>query len=1588
MGRPFAVRIVATVLSLSFFLTSIGSAPVVVDARRPGLPPDPKSIPVYVHHNLPAVRPHSAIPPMTPSQATLARTQLPLAKAGRANFVPGSIRYRATPVASAIDATVPFQSPSVRASRRSSGTRGGSVAVSSAKRFAQTISSSTVSPTGLKPWYHYEQAQLFSRADDHQQVNVSNGNVVLSGLDLTMPFRGRAFSLMRYYNSQSPSDVNGNDGWQPSMFGNAWSTVLDQHLAVNTSGGISYVDQTGARWDFTQTSPGVWASPPGVLMSMYYDQTSQIYQLVDPKGLILSFYSPTTCPKPAQCGRLQSIANRWGYWNYQLAYTYQPGSAGNYDDLTGIQLVTDAADSINLYFGSTPGGAHHVVIEADLISGAGDVNRAAYYYDSAGDLIQVAKPGNAQHPWVYDNMSYWGGTHLIQTVQNSKYLLTNGQHGAYRTYFYDGSTPQRLTEVTENAEVNPSVSDGISNNLIQPSVNTGVVDFHDVQFTYKGTETDIATTDGYSAVVYFDSSPDVKPYYEAKYVNGAWNAVAWSFDSQNRILGINLPDVGGWKYYQYDANSNVTRISYPTVVLNGSSVTPTIEYAYDTNSNLLAYCDPRWIHKNGGEGLSQNICSGTSTGVWTYQFPTPAGGIPQLTQITSPTGYSASVQYSIQAEGGGDYGIATSIVGAPVTQSDGTTITPTMSFTYDARGNMISQSNGSSTNLITVTGFGRVTRRQDADGVQTYTSYNADGSMSQTENAYQHYLDQTNNTNMYGTNYVYDEDGSLVSKTLHPSGQVATIYNTFDGAGRLVEVVRPPGNVPDATRFLFDSSKGQGVLTQSGLSLSPHGSQFAVERYLNGVWTDVAAQETDTMGRPTNTYRFAVCQSGAGSTVCPPTAEMYQTQYDATTGRAVAQITPNGVTRTTSYDALGRVTQISYSDTTPTRSYTYNLNGGILTAASSDVSGQFSYKYDDNGRMTQKMEPGGYSYLNFAYYPTGTRQSVVSSAINPSLPLLRSSYNALGEITQQEVNYGSSSWHIGFAYTPAGRFVSETDPGQSNPSQSVTYNYGWPSSYAVPQGTYSNITYDPDGNVTGYSGYGATVAYAYDLGSHLVQEQFTPNAPQWPGFSTTVQAGFNLQSPTVAWDARNGAEISDTSLAMQYDALGRMTHVSGTTPSGASFSKSNFFDSNNHQTGSSLGNFSYFKPTAQYCGATAGSGSGAQTGGLTGVNYYWSAEGHIRTRAASVNNSVFSEQLHWDGNNLQYTEKANQGIDNVKIGSIGEIFNGLLYIYDRDPVGYVSSTHTSPSAHDSWLPANPYLQSCVASLAPPATPNYTPLNPLIQGGGSANDPIFDGVNVLTGDRSYELLTETQAQPDPHQDFASGGTAMSFQNNLPAYGSDPTGNDYCVQDPTSPTGYKIIIDKSIGPDHIDLCLDNHAPAGGSYTGGGGGGGGGTPGKDKPHDPPEKPCLIHGGENDFLSVNFSIHGISGGTVGFTLQNTGALYINAGVGVGADVAYTAGLGRTYKGTATQSIDDQLGVNGYSVFVGAGPLYQNTTFNVDESHWANFPNNIDVGVEKGVSSGTGGGVGASINYAGSLKYISANGFFAPFLKQLWCKK
>lgn len=233
--------------------------------------------------------------------------------------------------------------------------------------------------------------------------------------------------------------------------------------------------------------------------------------------------------------------------------------------------------------------------------------------------------------------------------------------------------------------------------------------------------------------------------------------------------------------------------------------------------------------------------------------------------------------------------------------------------------------------------------------------------------------------------YSYDNEDRLLSTTSPPTtagGARLVTSSTYDGVGQRLSATDAMGNI---TRFSYD---GRGLLTQVRHSKdfadpnsdsNPLIAQYAYDNLGRRQWvfklvgtTQVRQAQylTDGLGR----LRQEIEYPGSGTLT-----RSYG--YDAN-GNRLTQDNPNGGHIASAYDALNRVTGITYTggNGTPTVTYQYD-RGGRRTRMSTAVQGDSLYTYDERDALVRVETPyvGSGSVtkvVRYSYDPDGNRSSL------------------------------------------------------------------------------------------------------------------------------------------------------------------------------------------------------------------------------------------------------------------------------------------------------------------------------------------------------------------------------------------------------------------------------------------------------------------------------------------------------------------------------------------------------------------------------------------------------------------------------------
>jgi RHS repeat-associated protein len=543
--------------------------------------------------------------------------------------------------------------------------------------------------------------------------------------------------------------------------------------------------------------------------------------------------------------------------------------------------------------------------------------------------------------------------------------------------------------------------------------------------------------------------------------NGTLNYVQDS--NGNRITAAYS---GGLLTQLTDSNGEYLTLSYTNGLLTKltDSAGGVSTYSYDPTGNyLLSYSDE----------------FGTTT--YTYVTGQATPGDNALASVAYADGSHAYFAYDAQGRltdehqdnGQQDVKFSYPTGGITSTDADGDTTTVLLddsgnvvqttdglgnltSYTYDGSGDLTHvQGPQSETYSYTYDAAGNLLSETDPLGLTTSFSYNANNDLTSS-------TDPKGNT----TSYAYDGSNDLLSVTYADGTQEA--WNNYDPQGEAAQFVDANGN---ATGYSYNA---QGLLTKATFA---DGSSYTYTY--------------DTRGN-------MLTAAGAAGKI------QFAYQDSSNPDLLTEVLYPNGQYLKFSYDTIGQRTQ-SVDQTGYTTNYTYDALGRLSELTDGGGNLIVRYTYDAAGNLVQKDNGNGTRTV-YTYDAAGDVLSVVNLA--PDHATVNSfdscTYDALGDVltdTNQDggwvYTYDADNQLVHAAFTP-----NSTDP-DGLASQNLTYAYdaagnrtsetvnGVTTTYAAnavneyTSSTTNGVTtayqYDKDGNLTSQTTAGSTTTYAYNL---------------------------------------------------------------------------------------------------------------------------------------------------------------------------------------------------------------------------------------------------------------------------------------------------------------------------------------------------------------------------------------------------------------------------------------------------------------------------------------------------------------------------
>jgi RHS repeat-associated protein len=648
--------------------------------------------------------------------------------------------------------------------------------------------------------------------------------------------------------------------------------------------------------------------PDGDATLTCYDADGNVTETVPPVGVAANNLTPASCPSaypadynPSTKAPLASDATMQSYdadANETAEYTPAPAGQSGYETTTntydddGDLLSTTAPPASN-------GGSSQVTADtyntagqlASQTTGAGTSagSTVTYCYDPDGDKTSATYgDGNANgvaecetsYPWVSSSSSY-------------------PTQAAYQTtYGYDSvgellSTTTPATSAAPNGATTSSTYDPAGNILTR-------TDPDGVTTTWTYTPLDKVATISYSG----SSAHSVGYTYDASgYKTGMTDATGTSSYTYDQFGELTSTTNGADQTigYGYNADGQLSSVSYPLPSTATWATTDTVSYGYDNADELTSVTDFNGhviSIGNTADGLPDSVGLGSSGDTITTSYdPTDN---PSAITLKNSSSTLQSFTYTDAPDGGildeadgpGSKSPATYTYDAKgrvasMTPAGGTA---SASYSFDASGNLTTLPTGASTGYDKA---GELTSSTVA-GTTTSYSYNADGERLTSAQGSTGITSASWNGASQLTSYsdsaadmsgaTYDGDGLRATATSN-SGTQKFVWNTV---GQLPQLLMDSTNA-----YIYDGSLApaeQVNLTTGTITYLLGDLLGSVRGTVNNSGTLTGATSYDAFGNPATTGLTSATPFGYAGAYTDPTGLIYliNRYYDPQTGQFIS----------------------------------------------------------------------------------------------------------------------------------------------------------------------------------------------------------------------------------------------------------------------------------------------------------------------------------------------------------------------------------------------------------------------------------------------------------------------------------------------------------------------------------------------------------------------------------------------------------------------------------------------------------------------------------------------------------------------------
>jgi RHS repeat-associated protein len=932
---------------------------------------------------------------------------------------------------------------------------------------------------------HQVSQVMVSAAGDNK-----SGRVTFAQTDLIVPVTGFPIDVGRRYDSLNRNTVGDfGNGWSLVVGSPAVQYVTETaRLALNMPNGRRATFLPGLSCHFGFCSV-IYGPEPGVYGSLTTTDTDCQYVVYSPGNGYQcvggsNFYYPDTLSYTDPYGRVYNLSRQETSDKYSLdsvqdlnnntiifssngitSTTSSLSVPFLRDNMGRITRITDTLGSPIVYSYTVGGDLSNVTYR-----GLTTTIAISFTYDTGHRFLQLQDPrGNRPIITTYfpdpdgrlatvtDALSNTTSYTYTADLTSTTTIVTNPDGGVERLQRDNYGSLLRETDPLSRTTV--YTYDGNHNliRMMDPLSNTTVYTY-DVNGFQSGIQDPLGNVTSYTYNAYGAPTTIVNAL-----------GTQWTITNNAASLPItvtdNLGNLGGYTYdsygnpaSRYDGNGQYTTFGYDTygnVLTETNPLSQSTHYTYDLLGRKLTTTDPEnytttyqydplghmltitnalgyattYSYDFGGNKVSERSPEGRTT---TYSYD----AANQLTMTTFPdstyitTTYNFRGQPVLTRDQGGRithnvYDLAGQLTS--VTYAEGTADAATTSYTYDAAGRKITETDPRVyTTTYQYDNAGKLRYVTDPLSDITEYKYNAAGWLTQTVDAEGHPITNT-----------YDIRGRPSATTYQDGTSTGTSY---DGAGNTV-VITDQAGLP--TRYRYDNASRLTVVTNTLNYTTTYG--YYPDGQLNYV-RDGKDHQT--------TFTYDAIDRLTQKQFPDNSFETYGYDHDG-------NLTSEGkadrvITNTYQYDSMNRLSRANYGDGS-VMTYTYTLSG--QRASTNDGTLEMDYGYDNRDRLTS-----------------------FNRSDNP-IPqyLINYTYDADGNRTSMTVLGGGQ---LTYSYDNADRLSTLYDYQGSKTK--YTYNkVGLPTKVQTPNGMTAQYTYDQLNrltNITDTVGVQLKAAYTYTLG--------------------------------------------------------------------------------------------------------------------------------------------------------------------------------------------------------------------------------------------------------------------------------------------------------------------------------------------------------------------------------------------------------------------------------------------------------------------------------------------------------------------------